>query len=99
MSRRCDVIAGKGVMTGNNVSHSNRKTRRRFLPNLQIVSFISEALGQKIKLRLAPSSIRTIEHNNGIDNFLLSTSSTKLTCEAKKLKKRVKEAVAAKISA
>lgn len=96
MSRRCSLIADKGVQVGHNVSHSNRKTKRRFLPNLQMVSFLSEALGRSISLRLTPSSIRTVEHNDGIDNFLVTTSSSKLTEEAKKLKKKIKEALSKK---
>jgi large subunit ribosomal protein L28 len=96
MSRRCSVIASKGVMTGHNVSHSNRKTKRRFLPNLQIVSFLSEILGKTISLRLTPSSVRTIEHNHGLDNFLLKTSSKKLTEEAVKLKNKLKAVLAQK---
>ena len=62
MSRRCD-ITGKGVLSGNNVSHANNKTRRRFLPNLQVTSLLSEALGQTVRLRLSTRAIRTIEHN------------------------------------
>ena len=70
MSRRCE-ITGKGVLSGNNVSHANNKTRRRFLPNLQVTSLLSEALGQSVRLRLSTRAIRTIEHNGGIDAFLL----------------------------
>ena len=70
MSRRCE-ITGKGVLSGNNVSHANNKTRRRFLPNLQVTSLLSEALGQTVRLRLSTRAIRTIEHNGGIDAFLL----------------------------
>jgi large subunit ribosomal protein L28 len=92
MARSCSVDAKKGVLVGNKVSHSNRKTKRRFLPNLQVVSFFSEILKKTISLRLTPSSVRTIEHNDGIDNFLLTTSSSKLACEAKKLKKKLSKA-------
>jgi len=87
MARKCTIDAQKGVLAGNNVSHSNRKSKRRFLPNLQIVSFLSELLGKKISLRITPSTIRTIEHNKGLDNYLLTTKAAKLTEEAKKLKK------------
>ena len=87
MARRC-MITNKGVMSGNNVSHANNKTRRRFLPNLQNVSFISTALGL-VHLRVSTSAIRTIEHNGGLDNFLITTSNLKLSTEARQLKRRV----------
>lgn len=64
------------------------------MPNLQMVSFLSELLGKHLSLRITPSTIRTIEHNDGIDNFLLTTSATKLTEEAQKLKKLLKKAAA-----
>ena len=69
MARRCG-ITGKGVMSGNNVSHANNRTRRRFLPNLQETSFYSDVLAVSIQLRLTTNGIRTIEHNGGIDAFL-----------------------------
>ena len=72
MARRCS-ITGKGVMTGNNVSHANNKNKRRFIPNLQNVSLMSETLGQKVSLRVAASTIRTIEHKGGLDAFLKNT--------------------------
>ncbi|HLI20876.1 MAG TPA: 50S ribosomal protein L28 [Stellaceae bacterium] len=93
MSRRC-VITGKGVQVGNNVSHANNKTRRRFLPNLQYGSVLSDALGHAVKLRLTTNAIRTIEHNGGIDAYLLSTPDAKLSSEAKRLKRRVAAAQA-----
>lgn len=85
MAKRC-IITGKGVQTGNNVSHANNKTRRRFLPNLQAVSLLSETLGTTVTLRLSSRGLRTIEHNGGLDAFLLSTPNGKLSCEAKRLK-------------
>ena len=91
MSKVCSVNAKKKVAVGNNVSHSNRKTRRRFLPNLQSVSFYSEILGKFIKLRVSTKSVRSIEHNNGIDNFLLKASADLLSDEALKVKKAIKE--------
>jgi large subunit ribosomal protein L28 len=94
MSRRC-MITGKGVMSGNNVSHANNRTRRRFLPNLQTVSFISDTLGL-VHLRVSTSGIRTIEHNGGLDKFLMSTSNLKLTAEARQLKKRIQSSQAAR---
>ncbi|HVA12211.1 MAG TPA: 50S ribosomal protein L28 [Stellaceae bacterium] len=93
MSRRC-IITGKGVLVGNNVSHANNKTRRRFLPNLQIGSVLSDALGHAVKLRLSAQAIRTIEHNGGLDAFLLSTSDAKLGAEARRLKRRIEHAQA-----
>lgn len=89
MSRRCS-ISGKGVLSGNNVSHAKNRTRRRFLPNIQMSSMPSEALGQSIKLKLATQTIRTIEKNGGIDAYLLSTSNTKLTDEAQRLKRKIR---------
>lgn len=94
MARRCD-ITGKGVQTGNNVSHAHNKTRRRFLPNVQSTTVMSDALGQSIKLKLAVGTIRTIEKNGGIDAYLLSTSNDKLTDEAQRLKRRIRKAAAA----
>ena len=72
MSRRCE-ITGKGVLSGNNVSHANNKTRRRFLPNLQVTSLLSDILGHEVRMRLSTRAIRTVEHNGGIDAFLLGT--------------------------
>ena len=77
MARRCG-ITGKGVLTGNNVSHANNKTRRRFLPNLQETSFFSDVLGGPVRLRVSTHGIRTIEHNGGLDAFLLGTPDRKL---------------------
>jgi large subunit ribosomal protein L28 len=91
MSRRCE-ITGKGVLSGNNVSHANNKTRRRFLPNLQVTSLLSDILGHEVRMRLSTRGIRTVEHNGGIDSFLLGTSNTKLTPEGKTLKRRIEKA-------
>jgi large subunit ribosomal protein L28 len=93
MARRC-AITGKGVQVGNNVSHANNKTKRRFMPNLQETSLISDALGQPIKLRLTVNAIRTVEHNGGIDAYLLGTNDSKLTSDALKLKRRIVKAAA-----
>ena len=94
MSRRCSMT-GKGVMAGNNVSHANNKTRRRFLPNLQDMSLLSDALGKVVRLKLSTRAIRTIEHKGGLDRYLLDTSNTKLPEEALALKRRVKKAMVA----
>ncbi len=98
MSRRCQ-ITGKGVLTGNNVSHANNKTRRRFLPNLQETSLLSDVLGSAVRLRLSTRAIRTVEHNGGIDAFLLSTPNAKLPAEALSLKRRIERARARKEAA
>jgi large subunit ribosomal protein L28 len=91
VARRCS-ITGKGVMTGNNVSHANNKNRRRFIPNLQRSSLMSEALGQTIRIRITTSTIRTIEHNGGLDEFLKNTKNSKLAPEARILKRRILKA-------
>jgi large subunit ribosomal protein L28 len=91
MSRRCE-ITGKGVLSGNNVSHANNKTRRRFLPNLQVTSLLSDILGHEVRMRLSTRGIRTVEHNGGIDAFLLGTPNIKLTPEGKILKRRIEKA-------
>ena len=94
MSRRCSMT-GKGVMAGNNVSHANNKTRRRFLPNLQDMSLLSDALGKVVRLKLSTRAIRTIEHKGGLGRYLLDTSNTKLPEEALALKRKVKKAMVA----
>ena len=88
MSRRCD-ITGKGVLTGNNVIHANNRTRRRFLPNLQESSLLSDILGSEVRLRLSTRAIRTVERNGGIDAFLLGTSDRRLTETALAVKRRI----------
>jgi large subunit ribosomal protein L28 len=95
MSRRC-LITGKGVLVGNNVSHANNKTKRRFLPNLQETSVLSDALGHGVRLRLTASAIRTIEHNGGIDTFLLAQKGSHLSGDAQRLKRRIARALARK---
>ena len=94
MTRRCE-ISGKTVMSGNNVSHSNQKTRRRFLPNLQDITFRSPVLGN-VSLRVSTNGLRTIDHNGGLDAYLLDTPNSRLTEEAKRLKKKLKARQAAK---
>lgn len=98
MAKRC-IISGKGVQVGNNVSHANNKTKRRFLPNLQKTSLLSDALGVPVRIRVSTRGIRTIEHNGGIDAYLLGTSDAKLTAEARRLKRRVEAAAARKAGA
>jgi len=91
MARKCE-ITGRGVQVGNNVSHANNKTKRRFLPNLQMISLLSDALGGAVRLRLTPHAIRSIEVNGGLDTYLLSRSASKLPPEARRLRKRIERA-------
>lgn len=84
MARRC-IVTGKAVLTGNNVSHANNKTRRRFLPNLQHISMLSETLGKMVRLRLSTNGLRTIEKRGGLDAFLASESPSKLSAPLRKL--------------
>ena len=93
MSRRCQ-ITGKGVLSGNNVSHANNKTRRRFLPNLQETSMLSDILGADVRMRMSTRGIRTVEHNGGIDAFLLGTPNSRLPDEAQVVKRRILRAQA-----
>ena len=95
MTRRCE-LSGKSVQVGNIVSHANNKTKRRFLPNLQDTSVLSDALGHTVRLRLTPRAIRTLEHNGGLDAYLLGTGNSKLSDEMKALKRRVVAAKARK---
>jgi large subunit ribosomal protein L28 len=98
MSRRCD-ITGKGVLTGNNVSHANNRTRRRFMPNLQESSLLSDVLGIEVRLTLSTRAIRTVERNGGIDSFLLSTPDRRLPEAAQVVKRRIVKAQAKKAAA
>lgn len=95
MSRRCE-ITGKGVLTGNNVSHANNKSRRRYLPNLQEQSLLSDVLGTSVRMRLTTNALRTIEHNGGLDNFLATTPNRNLPEAAQILKRRIARAKAKK---
>ena len=97
MSRICE-LTGKGRQTGNNVSHANNKTKRRFIPNLQDASILSDALGT-VRLRLSTNAIRTIEHNGGLDAYLISVSDGRLPIEARRLKRRIRLAQARKATA
>jgi len=91
MSRRCDVT-GKGPMIGHNVSHANNKTKRRYLPNLQATSLISDALGRSVRLRISTRGLKTVERAGGLDAWLLDTSSRKLTPGLRKLRGQVEKA-------
>ncbi len=93
MARRCE-LSGVGVMTGNNVSHANNRTRRRFLPNLCNVSLASEALGKTYKFRITAAALRSVDHNGGLDGFLLKARNEKLSDAALKVKKEIKKKLA-----
>ncbi len=94
MARRCE-LTGKDVLSGNNVSHAHNKTRRRFLPNLCDVSLLSEALGQKVKLRVSAHALRSVEHRGGLDAFLLKARAGELSLKARRLKRRLEKSQAA----
>ncbi|MEE8562123.1 MAG: 50S ribosomal protein L28 [Alphaproteobacteria bacterium] len=94
MSRRCQ-ITGKGVMAGNNVSHAHNKTRRRFLPNVQKTSVMSESLGRMVRLKVSAAGIRTLEKVGGLDAFLLATPAARLDPQVRKLKRQIQKKVAA----
>jgi large subunit ribosomal protein L28 len=93
MARRCP-LTGKGIQSGHNVSHANNKTKRRFMPNLQVTSLLSDALGRPVRLRVSTRGLRTIEHNGGIDAYLLGVSNSRLSDDARRLKKRIEKALA-----
>ncbi|WP_332812848.1 50S ribosomal protein L28 [Sphingomonas sp.] len=88
MSRICE-LTGKGRLVGNNVSHANNKTKRTYLPNLQNVTLISDALGRSVKLRVSTNGLRSVEHVGGLDNWLRKTSEDKLSLNARRLKREI----------
>jgi large subunit ribosomal protein L28 len=88
MSRVCE-LTGKGRQIGHNVSHANNKTKRNFLPNLQDVTLMSEALGQSVRLRVSTHGLRSVEHVGGLDNWLLKTRDEKLSLRARRLKRDI----------
>ena len=91
MARRC-AVTGKGVLTGNNVSHANNKTRRRYLPNLQDKDLLSDALGRMVRLRVSTNAMRSIEHAGGLDAFLLAASDRVLSTDARRIKRQIVKA-------
>ncbi len=93
MSRVCE-LSGKAVMTGNNVSHANNKTRRRFLPNLVNVTLASEALDRSFRLRVSAAALRTVEHRGGLDAYLAKASNGELSQRARLIKKQVAQKLA-----
>ena len=94
MSRVCE-LTGKGPMSGNNVSHANNKTRRRFLPNLNDVTLISDVLGQSFKLRISAAGLRSVDHRGGLDAYLAKAKDDELSTAAQKIKKEIAKAQAA----
>ena len=88
MSRICE-LTGKGRQVGHNVSHANNKTKRTFLPNLQNVTLISDSLEKSVKLRVSTHGLRSVEHNGGLDNWLVKTADDKLSLRARRLKRDV----------
>lgn len=91
MSRRC-AITGKGVMTGNNVSHANNKTKRRFLPNLTETALMSETLGRTFRLKVSAAALRTVDHKGGLDAFLMKAKDADLSAKARRIKKEIRNA-------
>jgi len=98
MSRTCELTA-KAVMSGNNVSHANNKSRRRFLPNLVNVTLISEALNQNVRLRISAAALRSVEHRGGLDGFLAKADANELSPRARLLKKQIAKKLAEQATA
>jgi large subunit ribosomal protein L28 len=92
MPRRCE-LTGTKVTTGNNVSHSNRRTRRTFAPNLQNVTLLSDALGERVRLRVTTRALRSVQKAGGLDAFLLGTADDRLPPEAIQVKRRLRRAL------
>jgi large subunit ribosomal protein L28 len=90
MSRRCELTA-KGPQVGHKVSHSNIKTKRRFLPNLCNVTFISDALGRNVRLRVTPNALKSVDHNGGLDAYLVKARATSLSPRALELKRQIEK--------
>ena len=94
MARRCE-LTGKGVMSGNNVSHANNKTRRRFLPNLCNVTLMSDKLGRQFRLRISAHALRSVEHRGGLDAFLLKARDGELSTKALRIKRQLAKSMVA----
>ena len=92
MSRKC-AVTGKKPMVGNNVSHSNRKTKRRFMPNIQETGLFSEALQKIVRVKISANGLRTIDKKGGIDAFVMGTAKTKLEPELRALRTQVEKAL------
>ena len=98
MARVCE-LSGKGVMSGNNVSHAKNRTRRRFLPNLCQVSLASDVLGRSFRLRISAHALRSVEHRGGLDPYLLKASDLELSQNARRIKREIKKKTAAAAAA
>ena len=98
MSRACE-LTGKAVQSGNNVSHANNKTRRKFLPNLSNVTLISDVLGQRFRLRISAYGLRSVEHRGGLDAFLLKSDDRELSQRARLLKRQITKKVVGEAAA
>ena len=94
MARRCE-LTGKGVQSGNNVSHAKNRTRRRFLPNLVNVTLLSDTLGTGIKMRVSAHALRSVEHRGGLDAFLAKAKDTDLSTNALQIKRKIEKVQAA----
>ena len=94
MSRVCE-LTGKGPMSGHNVSHANNKTKRRFLPNLNEVTLMSEALGQSFRLRISAAALRSVDHRGGLDAFLAKAKDDELSVRAQRIKRDIAKAATA----
>jgi len=94
MSRRCE-LTGKGVMVGNNVSHANNKTKRRFLPNLNDVTMLSEVLDRSFKFRVSAAALRTVDHRGGLDGFMAKAKDIELSEKARRVKREIQKALEA----
>src|SRR3974390_2905336 len=94
MARRCELTA-KGPLVGHKVSHSNIKTKRRFRPNLCNVTFISDALGRNVRLRVSTNAIKTVDHNGGLDAYLMKARASSLSPRALELKRQIEKKVGA----
>jgi large subunit ribosomal protein L28 len=94
MARRCE-LTGKGPLVGHKVSHSNRKTKRRFLPNLCNVTLISDALGRSVRLRVSANALKTVDRRGGLDTFLMKARDAELSLRARELKRQIEKKQAA----
>jgi large subunit ribosomal protein L28 len=94
MSRRCD-LTGKTALTGHKVSHSNRKSKRRFLPNLCNVTLISDTLGRSVRLRISANALKTVDHRGGLDAFLIKAKDAELAPKALEIKRQIEKKLAA----
>ncbi|MEC9344873.1 MAG: 50S ribosomal protein L28 [Pseudomonadota bacterium] len=91
MARRCE-LTGKGVLTGHNVSHSNIKTNRRYLPSVRRTKLMSDVLGRTVTLSISTHALRSVDHNDGLDNFIVKQSDEKLSLNARRLKREIRKA-------